>query len=288
MVFALFSRQFTAGGKMAKTQTEHQHKDVSTASVARIGIFQPTRRPIRKTWEVKTGWGSARITGRLGQQHNDFIECCRDVALSEGIDGAGRYCCIVDPNKLRTALSAGRSRIPWDQMKKLAHELRECSLADLHIKSQPEFGVVSAGVLDAVEYKGVKQLPASPGARLGGVVMMKRAVVKPGQLAGDECRREIWMVAFSKAWTKLIGADMPVSYRGRLRHIVALRHGASQAAARFMLTHESGASYQIDTVLQVIGVHKSVLRHHRRELHEDAEGMAAAGVIVAGDEITTL
>lgn len=273
---------------MAKKQIEHQHKDVSNVSVARIGIFQPTRRPIERTWLVETEWGSAQITGRLGQQHNDFIECCRDIALSDGFDGAGRYCCVVDPNKLRTALSVGRSRVPWGQMKKLADELRTCSVSDLHIKSRPGFGVVSAGVLEAVEYEGVEQVPARASTLLGGVVMKKRAVVRPGHLAGADGRREIWMVAFSKAWTELIGADMPISYRGRLRHIVALRHGASQAVTRFMLTHESGAGYQIDTALQIVGVPKSVLRHHRREIHEDAEGMAAAGVLVAGDEIATL
>lgn len=273
---------------MSKKHIEHQHKDVSTVSVARIGIFQPTRRPVTKTWSVETKWGSAQITGRLGQQHNDFIECCRDVAKADGVDGVGRYCCVLDPNKLRTALSQGRSRLSWLQMTDLADDLRKCSVSDLHIKARPGFGVVTAGVFDAVYYRGVDQVAVRAGARLDGVVMKDRAIVKPGRAAGPDERRELWRVEFSKAWTELIGTDMPISYRGRLRHIVALRHGASQAVTRFMLTHESGASYTLDTALQTVGVPKSVLRHHRRELHDDAEDMAAAGVIVAGDEITTL
>ncbi len=269
-------------------QLQHQHKDVSTASVARIGIFQPTRRPVEKSWAVETQWGSAQITGRLGQRHTDFMECCRDVAQLVGLDNVGRHCCIVDPSKLRTALSHGRARLSWTQMKGLANDLRTCSVSNLRIKSMPGFGVVTAGILDTVEYQGVEQVPARAGTRLNGVVMKDRAVVKAGPLAGPDARRELWMVAFSKAWTELIGKDMPVSYRGRLRQIIALRHGASQAVARFMLTHEPGAEYSIDNALTIVGVHKSVLRHHRRELHEDAEGLAAAGVIIAGDAITTL
>lgn len=253
----------------------HQHRDVTTASTVRLAICQPTRRPVLKTWRAETKWGSATITGRIGQRHADFIECSRAVAEEQGLDGAERFCCIVDPNKLRTAMSEGRARMEWRQMRGLADDLRTCSISDLRIAARPTFGVVTAGILDSVVFEGIGQAPTRPCARLGGVVAR-----------GGE-GRDLWKVSFSEPWTALIGADLPISYRGHLPHIVALRHGVSQAVARFMLSHNPGATYLLPEVLRIVGVAPSVLHHRRREINEDIEGLAAAGVWVSGDEVST-
>lgn len=273
---------------MAKIQHNHRHQDVNTASAVRLGIFQPTRRPVTSTWQAETRWGSATITGRLGQRHVDFLECCRMVAESQGLDGAGRFCCVVDPNKLRTAMSQGRARLEWSQMRDLADDLRTCKISDLRITAHPNFGVVTAGVLDSVLFDNVGKVPTRRGTRLEGVVVKEGVVIRPGRAAQAGEGRELWKVAFSEAWTALVGADLPISYRGHLSQIISLRRGASQAVARFMLSHMPGASYSLDEALRIVGVAPAVLRHRRRDVQEDAEALAEAGVHVVDGKIFTL
>lgn len=252
---------------MQKRIKLHQHVDVSTAAQCRIPIFQPTRRPrYIKGVEVSTGYGQAVIDGKIGQQHRDFIECCRLTALEQGLDAVNRYCCIVDPNRVRTAMSAGRTRICWLQLKDIAEDLRRCEVREVEIYSRPGWGVVTAGILDSVTFKGV------------GVVEGK---------TGHGCQvgeRELWKVPFSEAWTRLIGVDLPVSYRGQLLSIVKLRHGVSQAVARLMLSHAPGATYSINEALAFVGAASISTRRHRRgELLADADALAEMGILIAGE-----
>lgn len=245
----------------------HQHNDVTTAAQCRIPIFQPTRRPrYIEGVEVSTSYGRAIVDGKIGMQHRDFIECCRLTAIEQGLDGADRFCCIVDPNKLRTAMSAGRARICWQQLKELAEDLRHCEIREVEIYSRPNWGVVTAGILDSVTFKGV------------GVVEGK---------TGHGCQvgeRELWKVPFSEAWTSLIGIDLPVSYRGRLLSIIKLRHGVSQAVARLMLSHAVGATYSINEALAFVGATNISTRRHRRgELFADADVLAGMGIRITGE-----
>jgi hypothetical protein len=263
-----------------KKQTHHQHPDVSTATQCRCAIAQPTRRPkYRCGARVETEHGCATIDGRIGQQHIDFIECCRlpSVAVAQGLDGADRYVCIVDPNKLRTAMTGKKrtlkgkpARVSLAAIKIIAEDLRVCRIRDLTIFRMPGWGVVTAGILDSVSFEGVGQVSGRSG--------------KGNELID----RELWEVPFSKAWTKLIADDLPVSYGGRLADIVSLRHGVSQAVARFMLSHQPGASYSVTTALCAVGATDRSMMHHRmREIMDDVEALAEMGITLDAGYLTT-
>lgn len=237
--------------------------DVSTAFQARGAIAQPTRRPRFVTSHIiKTQHGEAVVSGRLGQQHLDFIECARRVAIEAGIDGVGRFCCVVDPYQLRKALSAGRHPVCWGYIKELAMDLRQCEISRLKIYSRPGFGVVTAGILDAVVYRGVGKIA---GRNIHG---------------SQQAERELWLIPFSIAWTELIEKDTPISYRDQLPALVALSHGVSQAVGRFMLSHKPGtARYTLAGVLDAVGAGDTSTRRHRlKELLADAPQLAGAGI----------
>lgn len=66
---------------MARRRYRPEGKYIRTSTLAcRVPIFAATRRPRRTTYSVATAWGSARITGRLGQAHRDVLDalaaCC--------------------------------------------------------------------------------------------------------------------------------------------------------------------------------------------------------------------
>lgn len=250
--------------KQSSLSLRHQHADVTTAAQCRISIFQPTRKPVWRTAEIETPFGYAVVEGRLGMRHRDLIECAKLTAVEQGIDAVGRYCSIVDPNKLRGAMSQGRSRICWQQMKDLAEEMRTCKVRDLEIFSRPGFGVITAGILDSIVYKNVGQVDA-----------------RPGTLGGQQ--RELWKIAFSEAWTYLFQHDIQISYAGNLAKIVSLRHGVSQAVARFMLSHQPGASYNLKETLQIVGAgREETTRHRIRELIADESELAEMGILIQG------
>lgn len=251
--------------KQSSLNLRHQHVDVTTAAQCRISVFQPTRKPVwRIGAEIETPYGFAIVDGRLGMRHRDLVECAKLTAVEQGIDAVGRYCCIVDPNKLRSAMSQGRSRVCWQQMKDLAEDMRTCKVRDLEIFSRPGFGVVTAGILDSIVYQGVGQVDARAGA-----------------LGGD--RRELWKIAFSEAWTHLFQHDIQISYAGHLLKIIALRHGVSQAVARFMLSHQPGASYNIKETLRIVGAgREETTRHRIRELIADENKLAEMGIMTQG------
>lgn len=258
--------------KQQSLRLRHQHADVTTAAQCRISIFQPTRIPVHRIDEVETPYGRAVVQGRLGMRHKDFIECSKLTAVEQGIDAAGRYCCITDPNVLRTAMSIGRSRICWQQMKDLAEELRTCKIQDLEIYSRPGFGIITSGILDSVVYQGVGAIEARPGTRRG---------------SGPCSSRELWKIAFSEAWTQLFQHDIQISYGGCLPQIVALRHGVSQAVARFMLSHQPGASYSIKQALEIVGAARpETLRHRVKELLSDEEALDQMGIKIQKVNLT--
>lgn len=249
----------------------HQHHDVSIATHARGALFQPTRRPRElMSMVVKTAHGEAVVTGRIGQRHLDFLECARQVAEAQGIDLMDRHCCIVDPYKLRRAMNSGRDAesSTWHQLKGLARDLRDAEIEQLRIYSRPGLGVVTAGVLDSVMFDGV-------GTALGRCGRGRRLAEK-----------ELWLIPFSPAWSALIGADMQLSYRGHLHDIVSLRHGFSQAVARFMLSHAPGATYGRRTVLDAVQA-RGRARDRWAELRDDAEALGAMGVMVEADRVMT-
>jgi hypothetical protein len=256
--------------KKQRTLKLHGHPDVTTAAQCRISIFQPTRRPRFSTGLVETAFGKAEVSGRLGQPHRDFIECCRlpSVALAQGLDGAERYCCIIDPNKLRTAMSGTKrtsndkpGRVSWQQLKDIAEDLRQCRVQNLKIFSRPNYGVVTAGILETVMYQGVGQVEGRAGQ------------------GNKVSERELWKIPFSEAWTALIGDDLPISYGGHLPQIVSLRHGISQALARFMLSHQHGATYGFNEAFGFVGA-TGRFRDRLDEIIKDAHELAGVGICI--------
>lgn len=245
--------------------------DVTTVHQARAGLAQPTRRPVMKSISVSTPWGSATLCGRIGQAHVDLLECAMETSISHGENRAGRLCVVIDPQKLRTAMSKGRARVSYAQIRKLLKEWRAAEIEELTIRLFPDFRIVTASVISEVWYRDVGKVPGNAVGR--GIKGHQRA------------ERELWMIEFSHAWTLLWKTDLPLSYGDKLQHIVAMRHGVSQAVARFMLSHKDGARYGINSVLDHLQVGKEWRRDRRTEIQADEDLMNLAGIRIVGDHL---
>lgn len=238
------------------------HSDLAKTptNACRIPIFAPTRRPLVKTsWRVETPWGWAIITGRLGQQHRDLLDAARMVAEEEQWTTDGRYHLKIDPAKLRSAM--GGSAV---NQQRITEWLRDLRAAEVVVYIAKLDKTMTGGIVADV----TNSLDITP--------LHSRA----GAFASD---RRYLRIDFGLGWSKLIKEDRTTQYP--LRQVVALKHGFSQAVARFCLSHSTVRDTVCGLMLKLDASGR--LRVRRAELTEDAAGLFGMGIIVDGDKINT-
>lgn len=228
-------------------------------AAARIPIFAPTRRPRGVTESrVETPWGSAIVSGRLGQQHRDLLDAARLVADCEQWTADGRLHLKIDPAKLRSALGGdvvnNRLILNWIE------DLRKARL-EVHIGDR----VIIGGLISEYE--------------LSADTTTLRP--RPGALGGD---RHFMRMSFSTGWSKLIEGEQAMYYP--LECVVELKHGFSQAVARFCLSHRS-VKDTVAAMMEKVGA-TGRTRDYKGALTEDAERLFSLGIVVDGDAVRYL
>lgn len=231
----------------------------SPAHASRIPIFAPTRRPTaRKEFKVETPWGAATITGRLGQQHRDWLDAARLVAERQESTADGRLHLLIDPAKLRVALGG----MSYRQVDEIRRDL-QTALIEMHIKSSDV--TISGALLAEVVNSPAAGVPATrPGAKAEG--------------------RRYWRVSFGLAWSKLIENDLVTFIP--LAQIVGMRYGISQAVARYCLTHKAVCE-PLAGIAKRLGATRELCKI-RAELLAESAKLADVGVGFDGDRVTKL
>lgn len=241
---------------MQNQSSDHLVKTPTNA--CRIPIFAPTRRPMSvKSFMVSTSWGSATITGRLGQQHRDLLDAARMVAEREEETDDGRIHLLVDPAKLRSAI--GGESINTNLIKSWLIDLMQ---AIVEVKINNPDIVVTGGLISEV----VDATVEPPKTRAG---------------AFREGRRYL-RISFGTGWSKLISSDYSTHYP--IRQVVSLKHGFSQAVARFCWSHHN-VNESISSLAEKLAA-SGRIRDLRRNIHDDVDGLAKIGIDVDGDKIT--
>ena len=237
---------------------------IQTASVtpARVRLFQPTQRPIRRDGDwLATTWGRCRVHGRLGQRHADLLEAILFCAERRRDEDAGTIKLLVDPARVRKVMSDDRYSL--QQLWKLLRELRECTVEIDTPKAR-----VMGGVVESAEYT--------------------KQETRIDPLTGEP--RRLWTIRLGKAWAELMRLDLPLRYDPA--PIARLEHGISQAVARHVLTHraEPKGGWTMDGVIEAVAgpTGNQALWDARRRLRGDAGGLAEMGIVLNGDRIHRL
>jgi hypothetical protein len=231
----------------------------STATQARVALFQPSQRPIQKTGEwIDTAWGRCMVSGRLGQRHADIIESLFFVAEKKRVLTDGGVEILVDPAKVRTTLSdSGYSHA------RLWSHLREIMAAVIEIQTN-DFRVMGH-IIDSV---------------------LESPATRPDPLTGG--KRHMWRVRIGSAFVGLIGADLHI-YRDPAP-IARLQHGITQAVARHILTHtkEPRGGWHIDNIIEVVSggeITNQSMRDGRRRIRAESAKLLDLGISIDGDRI---
>lgn len=240
---------------------EDKNRDIATVSQARLELFEPTLKLprgkiiTRTSEDGKNPWGKITVAGRLCQAHQNLLECGVNIAERTRITPDGRFVLLVDPSKLSRELSPTRSRYSYGIMRELFADVQD---AKLTIENRD---LISARIIDSFAEKNAGRIVAVPSRQLGMVMVEKIW----------------WIITFSNAWSSFILGDLPTRYRGHLQSIIKLRHGASQALARLMLSHSVEAAIGSEKAMDALGVTR---RRDKviREWLRDADQLAAMGI----------
>jgi len=235
----------------------------TTATPARVRLFQPTQRPRVTTGEwIQTSWGRCRVVGRLGQRHADLLEAMLFVAERSRETDDGAIELLVDPARVRRTLSDRRHSLG-----RIREWLRELRSATIEIESPhlPAEERLLGGLIDHVE--------PSP-------------MTRHNPLSGGE--RHLWRVRLGKPLVELLKRDLLLWYDPA--PLARLQYGISQAVARHVLTHRRppDKGWKLDGLIKVVcGVLGSQARRDaRRRIRKDGDGLSAAGVVLDGDRVS--
>jgi hypothetical protein len=239
-------------GKRLPTSTAHQ---------ARLQIYQPTRRPSECTRTIQTPWGIAKITGKLGQGHADFVEAVLRNASAWREVGEGQLQVRVDPHRVRVSMGGGK-KASYEQMWSVARDVKRASI-NLVAALRDRTLRIEGGIIDLV----------------------KESSLRVPDPSGTD--RALWEVTFNVAYVQLLGKDLQLHYDPL--PLARLTTGVAQAIARFVVTHQRQpeGGWRVDNLIDAVGAGETpqARRDRRRELKRDADGLDALGVVLAGDRV---
>lgn len=240
---------------------------VTTASQSRIPIFSATRRPLPVVaYEVSSPWGEAMITGRLGQTHRDFLEVACQTAIDTSEDKEGRIMLLLDMAAIRRGLGRDYNT---QYILDLARDLRAAEVI-LRIKKpviqiQTNYRIRDyGGIIDEIRVIESLNIPRPHGAY-------------------DRDDAHPWRIVFGRSWSYIMKNDLPVFYR-HLAIITALRHGVSQALARWAISHSVVRGEPLENIMGYLR-HSGRMRDRIAEVHADRELLSKVGVEIRDNRV---
>lgn len=240
---------------------------IAVAHESQLPVFQPTRRPaplVRHRCE--TPYGTVTVTGRLGQGHRDLLDAilfCREKIHI--VDD--RLSVMVDPYQLRKAISAGRTMLPYAHIHKLLRDLRLAEVEMEWRSTKRSYRSMDAIIATVVESTATKRVAMGTFAQRG-------------EDGTDKDHRDMLKITFGQGMTRLLRDDHNVHYA--LGTVVGMKHGLSQAIARYCLSHRE-VHEGFDGICERVGFNAgrkttSASRKAKMELVDDAAALATLGI----------
>jgi hypothetical protein len=245
---------------MDQKQKQKKEISISTATVHenRYSIFQPTDRPVEKTFVVQAKNGTIKITGKLGQPHKDILEFIKHNHIKYGYTKDGRLAFLIDLYQLRKLL--GRKNLyNYETLNRLFEDL---------LKTTIEFNT------ESFKIKG----------SFLALVTESKVEVKHSKLGTV---RKLTRIEFSKLGTEIIEKDIKLFYDPA--PIIKLQHGVSKALVRYVLSHRNqpNGGWKLNALLETIlgNVSSETIRNAKRFLKKDAIQLRKCGVIILNNRV---
>ncbi|MBU2842580.1 hypothetical protein [Acidithiobacillus thiooxidans] len=200
-----------------------------------------------------------------------FMESVAGSSWNQWPDATGirrRLSVLVDPYRLRKAISAGRTMLPYAHIEKLLEDLRtakvEMTWQDGNRHYRLHEGII-AGFVEA------SSKPVASGT-----------FAQRDEEGCDQDHRSMLKITFGQAMTQMFLEDQSIHYP--LASVVSMKHGLSQAIARYCLSHES-VHETFDGICARVGFDLDgkaprTVRSAKEKLRDDAAMLATMGIEV--------
>ena len=240
----------------------------STALISRLQVFEPRRKPEYDEFEkrvIKTQYGQAEITGRLGQAHADVLESIL-FNIEEVVEITDDYLIVLGkPYKVRISAGGGK-QFSGSQLDVITKQLMS-AVIDIRANGVKVFG----HIIDLVEV--VENDEISPLAKAG---------IGHG-------KKTLWKVTIGKGYLQILKDDLMKIRRDPIK-IARISNGISQAITRFCKTHSNtpNGGWKLNGLIDAVGGGNGTaqaLKDRRREVRKDAPAMLDCGVKVEGDRV---
>lgn len=235
--------------------------------LSRLQIFEASTKPTyRRRSFCKSSWGSAYVTGRLGQKHAALLEALILLGHKTGCWPEG-IAFLVDPYRLRRLLSSRGDSYSYEGLRTLLADLMAATIEFEQLDGQ------------WVMLHLLKQVEGSEPRAVGERGMALLSTKRP------------WRICLGEAAHVLLGVP-PVFWRdeAQVRALVALKSGISQAIARHVLTHsverQPDEGWFLDHLIEAVapGTRGVRLCHRRTACVGEAEGLFQLGIVVGPDK----
>lgn len=250
--------------------------------MCRVPVFPPRRMNGRsdETVRVETSWGRATISGTLTQRHHDLLDAVVTLAAASRDTSEGDVVALIDTAVLLRALG------PRWNIRSVNWALQDLldTRIDLVEKTTDVQHLSAAHLIVRYEVSG-KAAPKRTGSRGAPPPVTERSddrwTLRPGRSLTTVLQAGYVEITISREWLKIL-REMPTWYP---QSVWRLRHGESQALARFMLSHRDPVPYYLETVLKAIDVPRRHWSKARKRLQEDVLALAGIGVFIGGGRV---
>lgn len=251
----------------------------TTVVQSRVPIFRPIGKithnshfhgPPRKI-RVETAWGWAELEGPpLIQTHRDILIACWVVGentMKKWDDGSVSVW--VNLYALETLL--GRSH-GGDHRKELMGYIKDLRDVSLTVADRNGRHKMTAGILYRYGYdEGTAKAEKPAGTRIGG-----------------EHAEHLYEVRYSAEYMRFFRLDLRIHLKRIVPEILGVSSPLLRALILFLLSHEGGCAFGLDTVLKTIGAFpeglaKSTVSGLRTSVRKQEETLRRFGIVFEGD-----
>jgi hypothetical protein len=231
---------------------------VTTITLNRLPIFQPTLRAKYQEKTFESPYGKITVKGRLGQNHKSLLEIILYLRKLYDLDEENMSLRVLyNEYEVKKYLTTGSTTYSYEGYKQLVEDMKQ---AYIELGTMPS-GKLIEGITPSNNYwrKTKGNLSAVKGKELPYMI-----------------------VEFGNAISYLVSKELKFTYNPK--PIAQLQNGISQAVARYLKTHKNhpSAGYHLKTLIENLtgSIEGQEWYNIKSLLKKDIEGLKELGITI--------
>jgi hypothetical protein len=242
---------------LAEKRKQQPDIGVTTITLNRLPIFQPTLRAKYQKKAFESPYGRLTVEGRLGQNHKSLLEVILYLRKLYDLDEENmKLRVLYNEYEVKKYLTTGSTTYSYEGYKQLMEDMKQAYIELGTIPPEP----IIKGITPSNNYwrKTKGNLPAVKGKELPYMI-----------------------VEFGSVISYLVIKELRFTYDPK--PILQL-HGISQAVARYLKTHKNhpSAGYHLRTLIETLtgNIEGQEWYNIKRLLKKDVEGLKKLGIAI--------